>query len=139
MLRCSRAAAGNTPKKFRRQPENTMFTLPVGLPDNVGFKQDGGGAMVSRTIMLAKLTALFAALPAAATPADYRAGVTDETALLKRSAARAEPRRDGYASCMHSILACPSLPSFGSFGMPTQPRARCWPVFARAPVILYCA
>jgi hypothetical protein len=59
--------------------------LPVGLPEIAGFKQDGGGPTVSRTIMLDELTALLAAVPATATHADYRAAIVDENVLLKRS------------------------------------------------------
>jgi len=65
---------------------DTRLPLPPALPTAVGFRNGTSSSMTSRTIMVAELHMLFAALPATASLADYRTAIVDENVLLKRSA-----------------------------------------------------
>jgi hypothetical protein len=66
--------------------ERVQF-LPADLPAEAGFKSGLRGMMTSRTIMLAELRMLLAALPPATRIASYRAAIVEDNVLLKRSAA----------------------------------------------------
>lgn len=61
--------------------------LPSALPADAGFKDGARGVQTSRTIMLAELTALLAAVPAFGSRRDYRAAIVLENVLGKRSVA----------------------------------------------------
>ena len=62
--------------------------LPMGLPESVlscGFANGPGGTHTSRTIMLAEIGLLLAALPVAASFDDYRHAIEDDNVLLKQT------------------------------------------------------
>ena len=84
-------------------------------------KQDGGAAMVSRTIMLAELATVLDVLPQRASQADYRAAIVDDNVLAKRSTPPREGRRrDGSGSYMRLTRTCPCLPCFDGSGLLAQ-------------------
>jgi hypothetical protein len=64
----------------------TQLSVLSELPLAAGFKNGTSSAMTSRTMMLAELRLLLAALPASAGVAAYRAAIVDDNLLLKRSA-----------------------------------------------------
>jgi hypothetical protein len=112
--------------------------LPLGLPASAGFKQDGGGAMVSRTIMLAELTALLEALPSTATAEDYRMAIIEDNVLLKRSATT----RRASARWLHELYALNSgvpvfaiLRHFWSADEVSRPLLVCLCANARDPLL----
>lgn len=55
-----------------------------------GLKLSGGGAHISRTMMLAELSALLAALPVGASASDYRGAVLDQNILGKNTGSTRE-------------------------------------------------
>jgi hypothetical protein len=65
----------------------TQLSVLSELPLAAGFKNGTSSAMTSRTMMLAELRLLLAALPASAGVAQYRTAIVDDNLLLKRSAA----------------------------------------------------
>ena len=67
-------------------PETQLSVLSE-LPLAAGFKNGTSSTMTSRTMMLADLRLLLAAVPATADVAGYRAAIVDDNVLLKRSAA----------------------------------------------------
>jgi hypothetical protein len=67
--------------------QETQLSLPRELPLAAGFKNGTSSVMTSRTMMLAELPLLLAAVPANANVAGYRAAIIDDNVLLKRSAA----------------------------------------------------
>lgn len=58
---------------------------PVGTPvlESFGFKFSGGGAHISKTMMLAELSQLFAAVPAGSSAEEYRVAVLERNVLAK--------------------------------------------------------
>src|SRR5437667_9479473 len=65
-------------------PETQLSVLSE-LPLAAGFKNGTSSAMTSRTMMLAELRLVLAALPASDGVAEYRAAIVDDNLLLKRS------------------------------------------------------
>ena len=75
---------------FRGPCRTLHHALPsIGFPiasldlESFGLKFSSGGAHISRTMMLAELDAILAAVPSGSAAADYRAAILDRNALGK--------------------------------------------------------
>ncbi len=79
------------------------------LPDSFGFRSGDRGTHTSRTMMLAELTMLLAAMPADATAPDYRSAIVVDNVLAKRT----ESTRKLTAQRMSELYAlAPRVPVF---------------------------
>lgn len=63
-----------------------MEILPNTLQDELGFRSGARGTHTSRTMMLSELSSVLETTPGGASLTDYRAAITDENVLAKKTA-----------------------------------------------------
>jgi hypothetical protein len=88
-----------------------MSTLPdrnEGMRQ-AGFKIEGNGAHISRTMMLAEISRCLELLPVQASRADYQAAIIDRNILGKRTEAT---RRESFRRLRELYALDPSVPLF---------------------------
>ena len=100
--------------------------LPPGQASRCGFRQGVGGTHSSRTIMLAELSRLLAAVPGVAKRADYAKAALDENCLLKRTATN---RRKSFQHLVELYGLNDGLPLFRKL-------RRLWPPFESSRPLL---
>jgi hypothetical protein len=91
--------------------DSTGFPPPNATLEAFGFKFSHGGSHISRTMMLAELEAVLAAVPAHGTAADYRDAVLQQNALGKTTVST----RDKSLRHLRELYALdPAVPLFAS-------------------------
>jgi len=103
-----------------------------GIPDanrlfRLGAKLSGGGAHISRTMMLSEITRLLSVVPAGADMAEYRAAVIDRNALSKVTEST---RRRTYRHLRELYGLDPSIPLFLLLRQLTQVDPQSTPLIA---------